>query len=76
MIKLSNVAGPGMFAQCFDGLWCEPGYRPPVTRTMLAEEVFRKRGNVFTPIAKWGKMDLDRVQAEQEVTSNSSLFDF
>ncbi len=45
----------------------ESAYRSTIAGSIAREEVGGKRGNIFAALAQGGHMDLDSVEAEQQI---------
>ncbi len=67
VLQFANVARPGILHHGLQRGRGESGYRSSIARSITRQEMRGQRGNIFATFAQGGHMDLDRVQAEQQI---------
>jgi hypothetical protein len=67
VVELADVAGPGVAAHARRGLLVEPGDRLAVALDVLLQEMLGEEVDVLAALAQRRQVDLDRVEAEEEV---------
>src|ERR1700690_4064117 len=72
MIEFANIAGPGMVEKNLHRDGFEAFEMLPVTLRRLPEKMVREKRNIFLALAKRRQMNLDRVQAEEQIFAKAA----
>ena len=67
VFQFAHVAGPGILHHLLHGGRREAGHLLAIARAILTEKVRGQQRNVFAAVAQRGQMDLDGVEAEEQV---------
>jgi len=73
MIEFPDVAGPAVLEHRFQCAGLEAGRSLAVASGIAGEEVSGENGNIFAAIAQRGKMNLYRVEAEEQILAKAAL---
>src|SRR4051812_45514498 len=72
MIELPDVPGPRVLDEDLHGTGVEPREMLAISCRMPPQEMHRERRNVLAPLAQRGEMQLDRVDAEEQVFAKTT----
>src|SRR3984957_21293257 len=73
MIKFSDVARPAVLEHRLQRAGLEAGRSLAVASGIASEEVSSENRNIFAAIAQRGKMNLYRVEAEEQILTKAGL---
>src|ERR1700722_10478564 len=73
VIKFPDVARPAVLEHRLQRAGLEAGRSLAIASCIASEEVSGKNGNIFAAIAQWGKMNLYRVEAEEQILTKAGL---
>src|SRR5258708_35988746 len=76
MVQFADVARPGMLLQSLRGRRIETGDALAVALGIVQKEMACKQRDILAPLAQRRKMDLDGIQAEEQVLAETSSCDF
>src|SRR5688500_2281205 len=72
VIELADVAGPRMIEQGLERRAVEAAERLAVAGRVSLQEVHRELRDVLAPVTKRWQLDLDRVEAEEQVLAEAA----
>src|SRR5205823_8182189 len=72
VIELANVTGPRMLEKHLHGAGVEPRKLFAVSRGVPPQEVHRERWNVLAPFAQRRQLQLDRIDAKEQVLAKAA----
>ena len=72
VIELADVARPRVIEQRLQRRRLEAAEVLPIALRVLPQEVRRQRRDVLAPLAQRRQLDFDRVQAEQQILTETS----
>src|SRR5882757_8658543 len=73
VIELPHVARPAVLEHGFQGTRLKAGAWLAIARGIAGKKVPGKHGDIFAAVTQWGKMNLDGVEAEQEIFAEAAL---
>src|SRR5262249_51843858 len=76
VIQLADVPRPGVIDERLQRRLFEPREVLAIALRMLPQEMYRERGNVLAAITQRRQLDLDRVQAEEQILPEPAAADF
>src|SRR5882757_5333442 len=73
VIEFPHVARPAVCEHGFQGTRLKAGGWLAIARGIAGKKVPGKHGDIFAAVTQWGKMNLDGVEAEQEIFAEAAL---
>src|SRR5215469_8227488 len=67
MVQFAHIPGPGMLMESFEGRRIETCNVFAIALSIAVEEMVRQEVDIVAPVAQWGQMNLDGIQAKKKV---------